>query len=364
MRASRVVRDEEIAKRGDPRPDRAAAGDRTLRPRISGRSRATVPSGPRAAVADVRADRATVWSASQATHGFQSAFARMLGLDASKVRLIYLDGSGCYGMNGRRMRSRMPRCCPRPRAVRCACSGPARRSTAATRRAAPASRTARRRRRQGEIVAWETQAWLPLATANLPNIPLLSLEAAGIPQPTGRSTGLIQQNVDPPYTIPNMRAVIHWTQGHAAAPLRLRAPGQGRATTFAIESFMDEVASLAGPTRSSSASAISRIRAESRSSGASPRGWGGSRAPRHSRSIPGGGAHGPRLRLCPLQAQRELVAMGMEVEVERATGRIRVTRVVCAHDCGLMVNPDCVQSQLEGNILQRSQPYAPRGGRL
>jgi len=38
--------------------------------------------------------------------------------------------------------------------------------------------------------------------------------------------------------------------------------------------------------------------------------------------------------------------------VERATGRIRVTRVVCAQDCGLMVNPDCVQSQVEGNIIQ------------
>jgi CO/xanthine dehydrogenase Mo-binding subunit len=50
--------------------------------------------------------------------------------------------------------------------------------------------------------------------------------------------------------------------------------------------------------------------------------------------------------------EETIVAMGMEVAVERATGRIRVTRVVCAHDCGLMINPDCVQAQLEGNILQ------------
>jgi len=46
------------------------------------------------------------------------------------------------------------------------------------------------------------------------------------------------------------------------------------------------------------------------------------------------------------------VAIGMEVAVERATGVIRVTRVVCAQDCGLMINPDNVASQLEGNILQ------------
>jgi CO/xanthine dehydrogenase Mo-binding subunit len=46
------------------------------------------------------------------------------------------------------------------------------------------------------------------------------------------------------------------------------------------------------------------------------------------------------------------VAMGLQVEVERQSGRIRVTRIVCAHDCGLMINPDCVQNQVEGNILQ------------
>ena len=38
--------------------------------------------------------------------------------------------------------------------------------------------------------------------------------------------------------------------------------------------------------------------------------------------------------------------------MERATGRIRVTRVVCAQDCGLMVNPDSVRGQVEGYILQ------------
>jgi CO/xanthine dehydrogenase Mo-binding subunit len=46
------------------------------------------------------------------------------------------------------------------------------------------------------------------------------------------------------------------------------------------------------------------------------------------------------------------VAMGMEVEVERNAGRVRVTRVVCAHDCGLMINPDAVRSQVEGSIIQ------------
>src|SRR4029434_8733248 len=96
----------------------------------------------------------------------------------------------------------------------------------------------------GQIAAWETQAWLPMATANLPNVPLLSLDAAGIPQTPGRSTGLIYQNVDPPYTMANLNAVVHWVPD---APLRtsaIRAPGK-IANTFAVESFVDEIATLA-----------------------------------------------------------------------------------------------------------------------
>jgi CO/xanthine dehydrogenase Mo-binding subunit len=46
------------------------------------------------------------------------------------------------------------------------------------------------------------------------------------------------------------------------------------------------------------------------------------------------------------------VAMGIELAVERATGRIQVERVVCVQDCGLIVAPDGVRSQVEGSILQ------------
>jgi nicotinate dehydrogenase subunit B len=46
------------------------------------------------------------------------------------------------------------------------------------------------------------------------------------------------------------------------------------------------------------------------------------------------------------------VAMAMEVEVDRKSGALRVLRVACAHDCGLVVNPDGLKAQIEGNILQ------------
>jgi CO/xanthine dehydrogenase Mo-binding subunit len=41
-----------------------------------------------------------------------------------------------------------------------------------------------------------------------------------------------------------------------------------------------------------------------------------------------------------------------DVEVERATGKIAVKRVTLSHDCGLIVNPDGVKNQVEGNIVQ------------
>jgi CO/xanthine dehydrogenase Mo-binding subunit len=46
------------------------------------------------------------------------------------------------------------------------------------------------------------------------------------------------------------------------------------------------------------------------------------------------------------------VAVVAEVAVDTASGEIRVTRVVVAHDCGLVINPDGVRNQVEGNVIQ------------
>ena len=41
-----------------------------------------------------------------------------------------------------------------------------------------------------------------------------------------------------------------------------------------------------------------------------------------------------------------------DVEVSKSTGKVTVQRVTLAHDCGLIVNPDGVRNQVEGNIIQ------------
>jgi nicotinate dehydrogenase subunit B len=45
-------------------------------------------------------------------------------------------------------------------------------------------------------------------------------------------------------------------------------------------------------------------------------------------------------------------AIVADVEVNKTTGAVAVKKVVCSHDCGLMVNPDFVQNQVEGNVIQ------------
>jgi nicotinate dehydrogenase subunit B len=45
------------------------------------------------------------------------------------------------------------------------------------------------------------------------------------------------------------------------------------------------------------------------------------------------------------------VALAVDVAVERSSGRIMVRRVTCAHDCGLIMNPDGLRNQVEGNII-------------
>ena len=41
-----------------------------------------------------------------------------------------------------------------------------------------------------------------------------------------------------------------------------------------------------------------------------------------------------------------------DVEVNKSMGKVTVRRVTLAHDCGLIVNPDGVKNQVEGNIVQ------------
>ncbi|HEY6508382.1 MAG TPA: molybdopterin cofactor-binding domain-containing protein, partial [Vicinamibacterales bacterium] len=56
--------------------------------------------GSSCAVADVRADSATLWSATQSAYPTRDTTAALVGLQPDRVRVVYVRGSGCYGING------------------------------------------------------------------------------------------------------------------------------------------------------------------------------------------------------------------------------------------------------------------------
>ena len=141
------------------------------------------------------------------------------------------------------------------------------------------------------------------------------------------------------YSIPNI-AVDLATAKSVVPVLWWRVVGSSH-TTFAVESFIDEVAHAAGADpfafrrklleHEPRMKAVLELAAEKA-------GW--SAAP-----MPKGKGRG--IAVC--EAFNSFVAQVAEVTVDDA-GRIRVDRVVCAVDCGTAVNPDIIKAQMEGGI--------------
>lgn len=308
--------------------------------------------GPSCAVADVRADSATIWTASQGTHGNQRTFARFLGLPHEKVRLIYLDGAGCYGMNGHEDAAAeaaiISRAVGRPVRVQWMREdehgwdpkGPPQ-LIDITGAVGP----------DGRICDWRTEMWLPRRTNGLPNIPLLALDAAGLPQVPGINAGQVQQNGDPPYAADGVQVVVHWLKDTPVRLAPIRSPGKP-ANCFAVESFADELAIAAGidPVEFRLRKLTDPRSIEVIKRAAAMLNWQPHTAPTGDRNA--AVARGRGISFVHYKHNEAYVAMGMEIAVERASGRIKVERVVCAHDCGLIINPDGVRAQVEGNILQ------------
>ena len=346
MRAGPFEGEEFLVRKGDTRQTLDAATKR-LAAEYYWPMQSHASMGPSCAVADVRDGKATVWSASQATHKFRETCARMLGLPRAAVRVIYVDGSGCYGMNGH--------------------------DDAAADAALVSAAVGRPVRVQwtredelgwdpkgppqlldlegaldadGKITAWRTQMWLPKATDRLPNMPLLAPAAAGIDVPGALGTGLLSQNGNPPYAVAHQEVVVRWLADSPLRPSNLRAPGKV-ANGFAVESFTDELAAaakrdafefrLAGLTDTRGIEVLKRT--------AKLIDW-------QSRPAPGPGGVGRGIAYLHYKNNETYVATAIEAEVDRASGAIRVRRVACAHDCGLVINPDALRQQIEGCILQ------------
>jgi nicotinate dehydrogenase subunit B len=351
LRADPNLTEETLVNKGAPaaqNPD----GAKTLKASYFWPMQSHGSIGPSCAVADVRADAATIWTASQGTHGNQKTFARFLGLPMNKVRLIYLEGSGCYGMNGHEDAAAdaaiLSRAAGKPVRVQWSREDELGWDPKGPPQLLDISGSVSA---DGRLLDWRTEMWIPRATKGMPNIPLLAPDAAGIDHVAGLNPGLVSQNGDPPYAADSIQVVAHWLNHTPLRPAPIRSPGKP-ANCFAVESFVDELAAAAGAdpvefrlrglTDPRAIEAIKRV--------ATLMKW--QPRPSPGKDTAANVARGRGISFVHYKHSEAYVAMAMEVAVERGSGKIKVERVVCAQDCGQIINPDGARGQVEGSIMQ------------
>ena len=144
---------------------------------------------------------------------------------------------------------------------------------------------------------------------------------------------------DLPYDIPHVLVDLHTTD--VPVPVQWwRSVGHSH-TAFAVETFMDEVAQHAG--RDPYEFRRILLASNPRHRGvldlaAEKAGWG--------KALPEGRAQGIAVH----GSFGSFVAQVAEVSVD-PDGRVRVHRVVCAIDCGMIVNPLTIEAQMEGAVV-------------
>jgi len=310
--------------------------------------------GPSCSIADVKGDRATIWSGPQGPFRTRSTVATLLGLKEQNVHLIYHEASGSYGRmstdDGAEDAALLSRAAGAPVRVQWSRQdehgwepkGPAHFDEA--RAAVDGS---------GKLIGWEfqdyTQPWSASGSTPL----LASLQVGIRPTNPGGSNGT--KAAGEYYAVDNQLILAHHVNWHFPEPIplrtsNLRAPGDV-ARCFASESFFDEIAAdlKVDPVELRLSHLTANKRAyECVKTAAEKSAW--QRRPSPAPAASGNIAKGRGIALTDRSST--YVAIVAEVEVNKSTGQVAVKKLVCAHDCGLMVNPDGVMNQVEGNIIQ------------
>jgi CO/xanthine dehydrogenase Mo-binding subunit len=323
--------------------------------------------GPSCAVADVRGDKATIWSGSQAPFITRNGIARLLGIAEHDVHFIYCEGSGCYGRlepdDAPEDAALMSQAVGRPVRVQWMREdehgwepkGPPQLITIRSGLDA-----------QGNVTTWDyVEHTVPWTDARL--TPMLASRQTGIkPDENGIALGGGDAS---PYVFPNRKvtaATMPWIM--SPNPLRtanLRAP-YSQARCLAAEAQMDDMAAAAGldpvefrlrhltGANNERVAAVLRAVAKQASWQPDRRGADLARsATAQTRSATAqrtNVATGRGVAISGLAGT--VVAQVADVEVNRSTGKVTVKKVTVAHDCGIIVNPDGVRNQIEGNIVQ------------
>ncbi len=183
----------------------------------------------------------------------------------------------------------------------------------------------------GRIVGW--QARIAAADASAALARRLRVPASFLRPDGGPTAG-----ATPPYDIANVR--IDHVEADTGIAAGIARGGARSYTGFFTECFIDELARTAGADpltfRISMLSGNPRL-ARCLLSATAIGGWDG-------------GASGSNMGIAAVSAYGSHIATLVEVETS-ADQRVRVTRAVCAVDCGRIVNPELVKQQIEGGLI-------------
>ena len=331
--------------------------------------------GTSCAVADVKLDRATVWSGTQSVYPTRSIVSKVLGLPLDSVRVIYVRGSGCYGLNGADAVSFdaavMSQAVGRP--VRAQLS---RQDEMAWENYGAACVIKQRAGLDhGAIVAWDCETWAASKggrpgydqPGNVITGTLLGYEPESVtPRPAAEPTDELRNrsNFAPSYiagciagkcagagNIRSERVLSHivaspFFTGPLRSPLRIQ-------NTFAHECFMDELCARvkADPV----AFRLQHLR-ETRiidvlKAAAEAAKWDSRPSPKPAGSR-NGTVTGRGVACVAYEGTNGYTALVAEVNVDLASGRVVIQRFVAAIDAGPISNPDGLRNQTEGGILQ------------
>jgi CO/xanthine dehydrogenase Mo-binding subunit len=341
------------AVHGAPEAEAAVSGGQRVEARISRAHLAHASIAPSCALASFRDGKLEVWSHSQGVFPLRAAIASMLKLDPAAVTVRHVQGAGCYGHNGADD-----------------VAGDA--AAIATLKPGRPIRVRWRREEEfgfepvspamvvnvkaivgddGKPIDWTTEIWSGrhssrpgrsggnlLAAEALPNPP--PAPAPGdLPESAG---GGGTRNGTPLYAIPQKRIVHHLITETPVRTSALRGLGT-MPNVFAIETLIDELAERAGVDPVAyRLSILDDARAKAVvAHAAKMAAW--------DPAAPSGTGTGRGIGFARYKNSAAYTACVAEVAVEE---EIRVLKVWCATDTGLVVNPDGAINQLEGGIVQ------------
>jgi nicotinate dehydrogenase subunit B len=332
--------------------------------------------GASCAVADVKPGSATLWSATQSAYPTRSIVAQLLNMPLDSVRVIYVRGSGCYGLNGADAVSFdaaiLSQTVGKP--VRLQFS---RRDEMMWENFGSACVVEHRAALDfnRRIVAWDRENWVASLGSrpgydqpgNVISGMLLGyqpepLEPGAPTPPSGRFRN--GSNTVPSYfagcigghcggggNIRSERSLTHTVRspfftGPLRSPLRIQ-------NTFANECFMDELCAHAKADPVSfrlqhleNSRTIGVIKAAAQAAN-----WQARSSPKAT--IPRTGVVSGRGIACvAYEGGNGYAALVAHVDVNLETGAVHPRLFVVALDCGPISNPDGLRNQIEGGILQ------------